>query len=300
MTKKYKLSNGVEIPNIGFGTWMISNENAKEVVKNAIAVGYRHIDTAEAYGNEEGVGLGIKESKIAREEIFVTTKIDANEKTYDGAKRLLEESLRKLDIGYIDLVIIHAPEPWNKFREDVDYNKENLEVWKVLEEAYSDGKVRAIGVSNFEIDDLQNIIDNAKIKPMVNQILTHISNTPLKLIKYCEENNILVEAYSPIAHGAVLNNEEIKAIASKYNVTVAQLCMRYCLQLGLLPLPKSENIEHMKNNLDVDFKISDEDMEILKNVKTITNYGEASNMPVFGGSIDEKGNFVSGNFKERK
>lgn len=298
--ESYKLNNGISIPSIGFGTWMISNDNACKAIKDAISVGYRHIDTAQAYGNEVGVGKGIKESGIDRKELFLTTKIDAGLKSYDKAKQSIEESLSKLDLDYLDLIIIHAPTPWNEFRQDVNYDKENLEVWKALEEAYQEGKVKAIGVSNFEIEDLDNIINNCKIKPMVNQILTHISNTPINLIEYCKKQGILVEAYSPLGHGAIFNNKVIKDIADKYNVSIPRLSMKYCLTLGLLPLPKTENIEHMKSNLDLDFTINEEDLKTLMNIETITNYGDASNMPVFGGTIDQDGNFIPGTFKERK
>lgn len=280
INKTLKLHNNIEIPVIGFGTWLIPNIEAKSAVLNAINSGYKHIDTAQAYLNEEGVGEGIRESKVKREELFLTTKIKGEIKDYQTAKNSIDESLRKLGTDYIDLMIIHCPQPWAEFRSEKRYFKENIEVWKALEEAYEDGKVKAIGVSNFLIDDLQNLIDNVKIKPMVNQILTHIGETPLDLIEYCQENGIVVEAYSPIAHGAALHSKNIIMMANKYNVSVAQLCIRYTIQLGMVTLPKSTNAEHIKSNTEVNFIISDEDMEILKAAKTM-DYGQDIAWPVF-------------------
>lgn len=301
LNENYELENGIKIPKIGLGTWLIDNDKVAEVVRNAIKLGYRHIDTAEGYDNEEGVGIGIATCGIDRKDLFITTKLDASAKDERTAREFLESSFDKLKLDYIDMVIIHSPDTWQEFREENNnYYKENIEIWKVLEKYYKAGKIKVIGVSNFEIDDIQNLIDNCEIKPMVNQILAHISNTPKNLIKYCQDNNILVEAYSPIAHGEILNNEKIKSIAEKYKVSVAQICIRYCLQLGLLPLPKSSNPEHIKTNAEVDFVISDEDMSILENMEVIKNYGEASIFPVFGGKADENFNFTPRDFIERK
>ena len=286
LEEKYTLNNGIEIPKLGLGTWLINGEKAKEVVKNALKLGYRHIDTAEAYGNEGEVGLGIKESGIPREEIFLTTKLVAEAKDYETAKKYIEESLNKLDCDYIDLMIIHSPQPWAYVNQsDNRYELGNLEAWKALEEYYKLGKIKAIGVSNFQINDLKNIIENGEIKPAVNQILCHISNTPLELIKYCKDNNILVESYSPIAHGEILNNEQIKSLANKYNVSVAQLCIKYTIQLGTVSLPKASTKEHIEENSKLDFTISDEDMEVLKNIEHIKDYGKSSIFPVYGGKI---------------
>lgn len=277
----YELNNGVKIPKIGLGTWLINNNKVTSVVKQAIELGYRHIDTAQAYENEQGIGLAIKESNIPREEIFVTSKIAAEAKSFDEAYNSILESLNKMGLDYIDLMIIHSPEPWAEFREDKKYYEENKEVYRALEKAYEEKKVRAIGVSNFLIDDLENILSSYKVKPMVNQILTHISNTKTELIDYCKRHDILVEAYSPIAHGAVLENETIKRIASKYNVSPARLCIRYVLQLGLVALPKASSKEHMLDNIKVDFEISDEDMKTLKEIQTIRDYGKDDFFPVF-------------------
>lgn len=280
-----KLSNGIEIPNIGLGTWLLNNDQAERALKDAVSLGYRHIDTAQAYMNEEGVGKGIRTCGAAREELFITTKVAAEAKTFFTVTQSIDESLAKLSVDYIDLLIIHSPQPWVEFRGEKRYFEENKEVWKALEAAYKAGKVKAIGLSNFLQDDIENILTSCEIKPMVNQILAHVGNTPWELIDFCQKNDILVEAYSPIAHGAVLNHAEIKAIADKYGVSVAQLCLRYDIQLGLVVLPKTANPDHMRNNAELDFVISDADMEILKNIEPIQNYGEHSFFPVFGGKL---------------
>lgn len=283
LNEKYTLSNGVEIPKLGLGTWLISNDQVIDTVKDAISLGYRHIDTAFAYGNEQGVGETIRNSGIPRDEIFITTKLEAEANTYEGAKNGIEKALDKLGLDYIDMMLIHSPEPWKDFHGDNRYFENNREVWKALEEAYKDGKVKAIGVSNFLKEDLENILESCEIKPMVNQILTHISNTPLELIDFCKSNNILVEAYSPIAHGEAMNNKDIIDMANKYGVTVPQLCIRYTLELELVSLPKTSNKEHLKDNTNVDFSISKEDMEVLKKLDKIKDYGEHSFFPVFSG-----------------
>ena len=283
LNEHYTLSNGVKIPKLGLGTWMIPNENAAQAVKDAVTLGYRLIDTAQAYGNEQGVGEGVRECGVERSEIFLTSKVAAENKSYESAAKSIDETLAKTGLDYIDMMIIHSPQPWAEFRDEKRYFAENKAVWRALEDAYDAGKIRAIGVSNFLIDDLQNILEDCRIKPMVNQILTHIANTPLELIEYCEKNGILCEAYSPIAHGEALNNGVIVETAKKYGVTPARLCIRYTLQLGMVSLPKTGNPQHMKDNAAVDFVISDADMETLKHVEKIKDYGEYTFFPVFSG-----------------
>ena len=276
------LSNGIEIPALGLGTWFIDDDKADKAVISAVKIGYRHIDTAQAYGNERGVGAGIKACGIPREELFVTSKVAAEAKTYDAAAKSIDETLDKMGLPYIDLMLIHSPQPWAEWRDDKRYFEENVQVWKALEDAYTAGKVKAIGVSNFLIDDLENLLSHCKIRPMVNQLLIHIGNTPAELIAYCKEQNIVVEAYSPIAHGKALKNETIVAMAQKYGVSVPQLCVKYVLNLGTVALPKTANAEHMQNNANLDFEISNEDMETLKSLN-FKNYGEYSFFTVFSG-----------------
>ncbi|MBQ9731236.1 MAG: aldo/keto reductase [Bacilli bacterium] len=266
--QRLTLNNKNTIPDIGFGTWQISNEAVIDAVITALECGYRHIDTAIDYGNEEGVGKALKLTDVKREEIFLTSKIPAHVKTYEGAKRCIEESLKRLQVDYLDLMLIHSPRPWEGLWDPnyPRYYKENLEVYKALEEAYKEKKIKSIGISNFFIDDVKNILENVEIKPVINQICVFIGNTPKELIKYCKENDILVEAYSPIATGRLLKNKELIAIAEKYDVSVPQLCIRYCMQIGTLPLPKSQTKEHIKSNLDVDFEIDKIDLDYLFNL----------------------------------
>lgn len=277
----YTLSNGVKIPVLGLGTWFIPDDKAPEAVRNAVKIGYRHIDTAEAYGNERGVGEGIRTCGLSREEIFVTTKLAAEMKTYESAKSAIEASLKALNTEYIDLMLIHSPQPWADFRGG-DYFDGNREAWRALEDAYKAGLIRSIGISNFKEKDITNILSSCTVSPMVNQLLIHIGNTPHELMDFCKEKDILTEGYSPAAHGAILNSEKIVSMAKKYGVSVPQLCIRYDLNLGTIALPKTANPNHMKENADVDFEISDEDMKTLKELK-LNEYGKYSVFPVFSG-----------------
>lgn len=284
LQETFTLANGVRIPKLGLGTWMIPDDQAAQVVRNAVDIGYRHIDTAQAYENERGVGAGIRNCGVPRKELFVTTKLAADCKRYAEAKARIDGSLQALGVDYVDLMIIHSPQPWSQFRQGEHFFEGNLEAWRALEEAHSAGKLRAIGVSNFEGEDLDNILDNGSVAPMVNQILAHVGNTPFDVIDYTQSKDILVEAYSPVAHGVILKNTELAALAAKYGVSTAQLCIRYCLQLGMVPLPKTANTSHMHSNAAVDFEISDSDMDTLKRAEPIEDYGEATRFPVFGRS----------------
>ena len=204
------LNNGVKIPQLGLGTWFIDDDKAADAVKAAVEIGYRHIDTAQAYGNERGVGEGVRTCGIPRNELFVVSKVAAEHKTYEEAMAGINETLEKMGLDYLDMMIIHSPQPWAKVNQCEDrYVEGNRAAWKALEDAYMAGKLKAIGVSNFLIEDIESLLETAKIKPMVNQILLHISNTPMELVEYCQKNSIVVEAYSPIAHGEILNQPEI-------------------------------------------------------------------------------------------
>jgi diketogulonate reductase-like aldo/keto reductase len=280
------LSNGTKVPQLALGTWLIDDDKAADAVKTALDIGYRHIDTAQAYANERGVGEGIRTSGIDREDIFVTTKVAAEHKDYKSAADGIDGSLKAMGLDYIDMMIIHSPQPWVEVNQsDNRYLEGNLEAWRALTDAYKAGKIRAIGVSNFLKEDIENIWNNAEIKPMVNQVLCHISNSPLELIDYCQNKGIVMEAYSPVAHGEALRIPAIAQMAEKYGVSVPQLCIRYDIQLGMIVLPKTANPVHMKSNSEVDFVISDEDMEILKHLEKIDNYGDSSFFPVFGGKL---------------
>ena len=280
MEKDFVLLNGNTIPALAFGTWLIDNKDAPRCVKLALEAGYTHIDSAQAYGNEEGVGKAIRESGIPREKIYLTTKVAAELKSYKKAKKSIDESLMRLGLDYIDLILIHSPQPWALFRGRRKFYKENREVWKALEEAYKEGKVKAIGVSNFLVKDLENIIDNCEIVPMVNQVCCHIGNTPMDVIKFCQERGIIIESYSPIAHGRALKNDAIAKMADKYHVSIAQLCIKYTLQLDTISIPKASSKEHIEENAKLDFEISEEDMIELIKLNEF-DYGKDAFWPVF-------------------
>lgn len=281
LDETYTLANGVQIPKLGLGTWFIDDDKAADAVRQAISIGYRNIDTAQAYGNESGVGEGVRTSGVARDELFVTTKLAAEIKDHDKALAAIDESLDKLGLEYADLILIHAPQPWNDFRGG-DYAEGNLAAWRALEEAYHAGKARSIGVSNFLEADLKNLLQHRTVAPHVNQILVHAGNTPSELIDYCQTRAITVEAYSPIAHGEILKNEGVRTIADRYGVSVPQLCIRYTLQLDTVSLPKTTNPDHMRSNAQVDFVISEQDMQALRTLEE-KDYGDSAVFPVYSG-----------------
>ena len=269
--ENYTLNSGYEIPQIAFGTWQVDNASVTDAVKTALSLGYRHIDTAAAYANEPGIGKALAESGLPREAVFITTKIPADIKNYAGAKSVIHDSLRNLNTPYIDLMLIHAPKPWEELfgGSDKDYFEENLAVWQAMEDAVEAGLIRSIGVSNFEICDVQNIMDNARIKPAVNQIRVHIGHTPTDTISYCQANGIQVMAFSPNATGKLLGHPVVTEIARKYSVSVPQISVRYDHQLGTIPMPRSTNPAHIAENRKIDFAISDDDMTRLSRVEEI-------------------------------
>ncbi|WP_436736900.1 aldo/keto reductase [Streptomyces sp. BBFR102] len=281
LDETYRLADGAEIPRLGLGTWFIDDDKAADAVRAAVGIGYRNIDTAQAYGNERGVGEGVRTSGVPREELFVSTKLAAEIKDHDRALAAIDGSLDELGLDHIDLMLIHSPQPWDDFRGG-DYAEGNRAAWRALEEAHQAGKIRSIGVSNFQRHDVENILRGATVAPQVNQLLVHAGNTPTELLAYCESEQILVEAYSPIAHGAILKNAEVKAMAERYGVSVPQLCVRYTLQLGTVSLPKTANPDHMRSNAEVDFAISEADMETLRDLRDV-DYGEDSVFPVYSG-----------------
>ena len=265
LTETYELANGVKIPKMALGTWQVPDDVVVDSVGAALKNGYRHIDTAFAYQNEKGVGKAVRKSEIPRQELFITTKIPAEIKSYVEAVATIKKSLENLNMDYIDLLLIHAPKPWKEMFEGSKktYFSENIEVWTAMEEAYKSGKVRAIGVSNFNVADIKNLTDNCEVKPTTNQIRFFIGNTQDEITIFCQGNDILVEGYSPIATGRLLKNETVAEMAKKYGKTITQLCIRYVLQRGTLALPKSTHEEYIIQNANVDFEISNEDMEYL-------------------------------------
>ncbi len=266
----FTLYNGIKIPAVGFGTWQVKDgDEAYNSVKWALEAGYRHIDTAYVYENEDSVCKAIKDSKIKREELFITTKLPSDIKTYDGAIEYFNKSLELLGLDYIDLYLIHAPWPWSNVGQNCDEG--NILAWKAMIDLYNEGKIRSIGVSNFSIKDIENIVKATNFKPMVNQIRYFIGNTQKALTKYCQDNDILIEAYSPFATGELLDNTKLKEMADKYNTTIPKICLRFCLQNDTLPLPKSVHKERIYDNLEFNFIISDEDMAYLNSLDKLAS-----------------------------
>lgn len=262
LTDSFVLNNGVEIPCIGFGTWQTPDGDVCVAsVKAALDAGYRHIDTAAAYENESGVGKGIKDSGIAREEIFVTSKLQNIDHGYDKTMAAFEKTLKELETDYLDMYLIHWPNPIH-FRDC--WERENAGSWKAMEELYEAKRIRAIGVSNFLQHHLDALMKTANVKPAVNQIHLCPGDTQSELVQYCRDRDILLEAYSPLGVGKVFSVPEVKEMAGRYGRSIAQLCIRWSLQMGFLPLPKSVTASRIAENAQVfDFDITDEDVKIL-------------------------------------
>lgn len=262
LNETYTLMNSVRVPKLGLGTWQIpEGEEAYNSTMWALEAGYRHIDTAMAYGNEASVGRAIKDSGIPREEIFLTTKLPAKMKGYDIAHECFQKSLKALGMDYIDLYLIHAPWPWENIGQDC--TEGNIDSWRAFEEIYDSGKAKAIGISNFEPKHIKPILNMCKYVPMVNQIRFHVGDRQEEVVDYCNEQGILITAYSPLATGRILDDKAIVEMAAKYNVTPAQLCIRYCIQKDMVVIPKSTKKERIMSNAEIDFIIEDEDMKIL-------------------------------------
>ena len=270
LTDCYKLSNGTEIPCIGFGTWQADGETAVSSVLSALEAGYRHIDTAQMYDNEESVGLAVKKSGIAREEIFLTSKINNGEHGYDKTMVSFEESLRKLGTDYLDLCLIHWPNP-AAFRDC--WQEANAGTWKAFEELYAANRVKAVGISNFRQHHIEELMKTAKTAPMVNQIRLCPGDTQEELVEYCRSAGMLLEAYSPLGLGKIFEVPEMIAMAEKYNKSIAQICIRWSLQRGYLPLPKSVTPSRIKENGQVfDFELASEDVQIIAGLEGCVGY----------------------------
>ena len=270
VTDSFVLSNGILIPCLGFGTWQSPPDEAASSVRHALLSGYRHIDTAAQYGNEPDVGRGIRESGVPREEIFLTTKLWNDERGYETTLRAFERSLKNLETDYIDLYLIHWPATPHRFE---NWQELNLGTWRAFEKLYKEGRIRAIGISNFMPHHMKPLLDACEIVPMVNQIEIHPGMLQPETVKASQEQGMLIEAWSPLGTGRMLKNEILMQIASKYNVSTAQLCLRYALQHGYLPLAKSVTPSRIDENMKIfDFEISAEDMAFI------------DAMPYFGGS----------------
>ncbi|WIB60510.1 aldo/keto reductase [Curtobacterium sp. MCLR17_007] len=270
LTDTFVMSNGLHIPKIGFGTWQIpSGSQAYDATRAALDAGYRHIDTALAYGNEASVGEAVRDSGVPRDEVFITTKLPAEVKTASGARDAFAESSGNLDLGVVDLYLIHAPWPWSDMGSD--HRDGNVEVWKVFEELYEAGRTRSIGVSNFAVPDLEHLLGHTDVVPHANQIRWFIGNTQDETTAFCGGRDILVEGYSPLATGGLLENTAIQEIAARYDKSVAQVAIRYLLEKDVLPLPKSTTPSRIAENADVDFVLTPEDVVALDALQDTTD-----------------------------
>lgn len=270
--RKIKLASGEFIPEIGCGTYLEDDDDeCYQSVLNALKLGYRHIDTAEYYGNEEEVGRAIKDSGIPRKEIFITTKIRNTNRSYAKAKKAFEKSLEKLDLDYVDLLLIHWPANEKQFGEQWD--DINYDTWRALEEIYKEGKAKSIGVSNFLKHHISSLVRKTKLIPMVDQIELHPGHVDMGLINYLNNKGIVIEAWSPLGRGELLDHPLILELAKKYEKTPAQILIRFVIDLGAVPLVKSKNIDRIKENLDYnDFELEEEDIQKLIELDTGKNY----------------------------
>lgn len=274
LTDCYTLYNGVQVPCVAFGTWKMPNEVVEDAVACAIKTGYRHIDTAAAYQNEAGVGAGLRKSGVARQDIFLVSKLPNDDHGYQNAIASCERSLQRLGVDYLDGYLIH----WPVLVENQDHLEEDLcDTWRAMEQLYKDGKVRAIGTSNFLEEHIDLLKANFSDYPMINQVQMHPQCPQEEMIAYCKENKILPEAWSPLIQGQAFKRELLIETAKKYGVSVAQLCIRWIFQKGAVPVPKSATPERIQNNADIfGFTISDADME---NIATLRKYGMIGNPP---------------------
>lgn len=260
MNREYReLSNGVKIPLVGFGTYKLVNENnqACNLVKEAIKAGYRIIDTASFYDNEEGVGKGLAESGVDRKDLFLTSKVWIDDDGYENTLKAFDKSLKKLGVDYLDLYLVHWP------------TEKIKETWRALEDLYRQKKVRAIGVCNCTVEQLESIIEFADINPMINQVELHPSRTEKELLKICKRHNIIVEAWSPLMRGQLMSNSIIEDLAKKYNKSEGQIILRWHLQNNVIAIPKTSNTSRIRENLDIfDFEISKDDMKKIDSLNT--------------------------------
>jgi diketogulonate reductase-like aldo/keto reductase len=273
LTDTFTLSNGTNIPQVGFGTWLLKGDECYHAVADALRLGYRHIDTARAYDNEASVGRAIRDSGLSRDEVYVTSKLPAQAKTYEEALEQFEITMREIGLDHLDLYLVHAPWPWDEMGKDC--REENKAIWKAMEEFLASGRVKAIGVSNFSPADLESLIPATTVKPMVNQIRWFVGVDTSDTVAACAEHGILIEAYSPFAHGLIINHPELADIAAGYGVSAPQLCIRYLLQKDVVVLPKATSEAHIQQNSELDFEISAAHMAVLDAMKDTDKHKDA-------------------------
>ena len=256
-----KLANGVEMPCVGLGTWQTTDEVTRLSTLAAFALGYRHIDTAAAYGSEGGVGNAIADSGLRREDVFITSKLRNACHGYKSTLDEFEKTLKNLRTDYLDLYLIHWPNP---VQYRLVWKEAMQETWRAFEKLYKEGRIRAIGVSNFMPHHIDALMETAEIMPMANQLKLCPGITQPEIVEYCKERGIVLEAYSPFGAGLIFGIPEMNALAEKYGKSISQICLRWCLQTGFVPLPKSANPMRIKQNAEIfDFELSDEDMNII-------------------------------------
>jgi len=261
ITETFTLNNGLKMPKVGFGTWQTRpGKETYDAVSNALKAGYRFIDTAKAYRNEKSVGEALHDADVAREDVFVQTKLPAETKSYDGTMADFDSSLAALDLDYVDSYIIHAPWPWAQMGSNHD--AENREVWRAMQDIYKSGRAKSVGVSNFNSADLENLLtwDGLTVTPAVDQIQYYVGHTQATIVRTAKANQIVVQAYSPLATGGLLANADLAKLAAKYQVSVPQLALRFIIQNGVAPLPKARAMAHVEANAQLDFEIDDQDM----------------------------------------
>ncbi len=267
ITDAFRIYNGVDIPCMGLGTWQSDDQTAKLSVLSALSHGYRLVDTAAAYGNERGVGAGIRESGLNRADIFVTSKLRNSSHGYRATMQQFDMTLDKLGLDYLDLYLIHWPNPVQYRRV---WKSAMQETWRAFEELYRAGKIRAIGVSNFMPHHIDALMETATILPMVNQLKLCPGVTQPEIVDYCNQKGIVVEAYSPFGTGAIFESEVMNEMAIRYHKTVGQLCLRWCLEMNFVSLPKSANPMRIKQNTEIfDFCLTREDMDAISKLEGI-------------------------------
>lgn len=271
----FTLYNGVTIPCIGYGTYKAADTNSCDIIATAAKAGYRFFDTASFYGTETFLAEALKQADLPRNEVFITSKVWKAEMGYNETLEAFERTLKNLDTDYLDLYLIH----WPRYTLDGEWKQTCIDTWKAMEELYEAGRVRAIGLSNFLPHHMDVILDNCNIKPMVNQLEVHPGYTQEAAIRYCQERDILVQAWSPLGRQRVLEEPLLIELAAKYDVTPAQICLRFLLQRGINPIPKASSFERMRNNMDIfDFSITTEDMHRLN---TLPQTGWSGEHPDF-------------------